>query len=159
MSEFFNGDAIQASRYWEAFQRLQNKEIEFACNLLRLKGDNLLVERLPKLEIGHKVEGTNKTIFIPGEIETYKDTAGDKMTNFGLVLRAGPGDVSSDGSRIEMEIEVGAVVLLPGNVEWFSVFGHLKHYKQYTIGRVREAQIPMDFRDYLTVFKELNNES
>jgi len=151
MSDFFNGDAIQASRYWKKFEKLRAFERKHSRQLLILKGDMLLVEKLPPIEIkmpSGLVYGTAKS--------THKGTMADDVTEFGLVLACGPGQSYEDGTVIPPDSKPGDVVLLPGNVGWYSMFGHIAGYENYTIGRVRDAQIPIWTTDYQMTFEVIN---
>lgn len=151
MSDFFNGDAIQASRYWKGAQRIRSFEKRHNRQLIILKGDMLLVEKLPPVEIkmpSGLVYGSAKG--------THKGTMADDVSEFGLVLMAGPGQTYEDGTHAPPDSKPGDVVLLPGNVGWYSVFGHIAGYQPYTIGRVRDAQIPIWTTDYQMTFEVWN---
>lgn len=146
MSEFFDGDALKASRYLERFRRLSD---ELPGHMI-LKGDMMLVEKLPPLEM--KTKGG----LIIGTASTHRDTARDTLTEFGVVLAAGPGQIFEDGSLQEPDSKPGDVILLPGTVTWYSQFGHIQGYDPYSIGRIRDAQVPLWFKDYQKVFDILN---
>lgn len=149
MSEYFDGDALKASRYWRRFLKLTQYE-DKRGRKLNLKGDTVLVEKLPTLEL------KTKSGLIIAETTTHRETAADAATDFGLVLRTGPGQYFEDGTIQPCEAKPGDVILLPGNVRWFSQFGHIVGMKPYTIGLLRDAQILMDFKDYMEVFNVLN---
>lgn len=146
MEGFFDGDARKASRYLEKFERLLKSE----CNDLILMGDNILVERLPPLEL------KTKSGIIIADAKTHRETSHDAATEFGVVLMTGPGQVMEDGSVLPCESLPGLVVLLPGNVTWYSQFGHIAGYEPYSIGRLRDSQVPMWFCNYKRVFEILN---
>lgn len=148
--DFFEGSAIASSRYWEKFQRLRAAEAKRGRPLLMLKGDQMLVEKLPPVEI--KLPSG----IIYSGVDTHKGTMADAATEFGLVLATGPGTMFEDGTEQPCDSKPGDVVMLPGNVFWYSMFGHLAPYHNYTIGRVRDAQIPMWTTDYELAFKVLN---
>lgn len=143
---FFEGDAKKVSRYYERFQRIESAFME-------LKGDMILVERLPKVELK-----TASGIILPHDVKTYKDTHSDRTTDFGIVLMTGPGPIFDDGTTGSCEAKPGDVVLLPGNVSWYSAFGTMKDYEAYGIGMVRDAQIMMHFKDYIKAMEVLNAE-
>ena len=163
----FTGDARGISKYFERFQRLIElktvRRVEYSegghpCNVvdevpgpLELKGNIMLIERLPKVDMK-----TKSGIIIPNSVKGYRDTHADMVTDFGLVLMTGPGDVLDDGTRAEMETRVGDVILLPNSVYWYSTFGALADYEANTIGIVRDSQVLMNFRDYIKAFEVLN---
>lgn len=146
MSEFFDGDAIKASKYYSKFQTLLNEY----PGLMELKGDNILVERLPKVEM------KTKSGLIIGTTTTHKSTMQDSATDFGLVLMAGPGQFFDDGSDCPCDAKPGDIILLPQSVYWYGAFGHITDYEPYSIGRLRDGQIPMWFSDYKKAFEVLN---
>lgn len=144
-TEFFDGNAMAASKYFERFARL----LEFP-GLMTLKGDDILVERLPPLEM------KTKSGIILADAKTHKQTAHDAATEFGIVLATGPGQVFEDGTVQPCDAKIGEVILLPGNVVWYSQFGHITDYEPYSIGRLRDSQVPVWFTDYKKVFEVLN---
>ncbi len=145
----FNGDARSTSRYFKRFQRLLEAQGEVLP--MSLKGDMLIVERLPKIELK-----TSSGIILPHDMKTYKDTHSDRVTDFGLVLMTGPGAVFDDGSSAPCECKAGDVILLPGNVAWYSAFGTMADYEAYSIGLVRDAQVILHFPDYIKAMEVLN---
>lgn len=160
------GDAEEISRYFKRFQRLSedftriprpemDTEHSYDAHELvphmTLKGDMLIVERLPKIELKSK-----GGIIMPHDVKTYKDTMSDRVTDFGIVLMTGPGHVFDDGTRAPCECKPGDVVLLPGNVAWYSAFGTMGDYEAFSIGLVRDAQIMLQFSDYKKAFEVLN---
>ncbi len=147
MSEFFDGDALAASKYFKRFEKLRKEYPE----LLTLKGDNILVEKLPKLEMKSK-----SGLILSANINTHKNTMGDALTEFGIVLLVGPGQFLDDGASIECDAKPGDVILLPTSVMWYSQFGHIADYESYSIGRLRDGQIPLWFKDYKKAFAVLN---
>lgn len=150
-TDFFTGDAIQASRYWLKFQKLRALEEKLGRKLLVLKGDMMLVEKLPPIEIkmpSGLVYGESKA--------THKGTMADAVTEFGIVLAVGPGQVYEDGTVQPCDSKPGDVVLLPGNVMWYSMFGHIAGYANFTIGRLRDSQVPVWLTDYQMAFEALN---
>lgn len=151
------GDAREISKYFKRFQRLAEPvgqgldgEPLYEDHMV-LKGDMLIVERLPKVEL--KTKGG---IIMPHDVKTYKDTMSDRVTDFGIVLMTGPGHVFDDGTRAECECKPGDVILLPGNVAWYSAFGTMVGYEAFSIGLVRDAQIMLQFTDYQKAFEILN---
>lgn len=151
MSDFFNGDAIQASRYWRKFEKLRAIEEKLGRKLLILKGDTILVEKLPPVEIK-----LPSGIIYSDAKSTHKGTMADSVTEFGIVLAVGPGQIFEDGSSYPCDSKPGDVVLLPGNVMWYSMFGHIAGYQNYTIGRLRDSQVPIWLTDYQMAFEALN---
>lgn len=141
----FDGDALKASKYLERFKRLE------AAGILTLKGDMLLVEKLPKIE-----KKTKSGIIMAADVKSYKGTMDDDCAEFGIVLMTGPGQVFENGEIIPPDAKPGDVILLPGNVQAFAQFGHLADYVPYTIVRLRDSQVPMVFTDYKKVFEVLN---
>lgn len=144
----FDGDALAVSKYYERFKRFHGKE--FHGSPMTLKGDMILVEKLPALEM--KTKGG----IIIAKAVTHRDTHADMMTEFGIVLLTGPGQVFEDGSTQACEAKPGDVILLPGNVGWYSQFGHMADYVPNTIGRLRDSQVGMTFTDYKKAFEFLN---
>lgn len=151
MSEFFNGDAIQASKYWRKFQKLAALEEKLGRKLLILKGDNILVEKLPPVEIKLK----SGLIYSEAK-STHKGTMSDSVTEFGLVLAVGPGQQYEDGGLCPCDSKPGDVILLPSNTMWYSMFGHIAGYDSYSIGRLRDSQVPLWLTDYQMCFEALN---
>lgn len=152
------GDAREVSRYFKRFQRLTADTVNFGSGEavlndlpMVLKGDMLIVERLPKVEL--KTKGG---IIMPHDVKTYKDTMSDRVTDFGIVLMTGPGHIFDDGSRAPCECKPGDVILLPGNVAWYSAFGTMGDYTAFSIGLVRDAQIMLQFSDYIKAMEVLN---
>jgi len=146
MSEFFTGDAVGSSKYLKKFRRLT---LEFP-GIMELKGDHLLVERLPAIEMK-----TKSGIILQGA-KTFRDTIEDTMTEFGIVLMTGPGQLDEQGNTFPCDSKVGDVILLPGSTYWYGAFGHIAGYEPYSIGRVRDTLIPMWFQDYKKAFEVLN---
>lgn len=150
-SNYFDGDVRKTSRYWDKFRKLEEFEFHVAkCDLLKLKGDTMLVEKLPPVEI------KLKSGLVYQGVDTHRGTMADDATEFGLVLAVGPGQYFEDGTLQVPDSKPGDVILLPGNVFWYSQFGHLAGYEAYTIGRMRDSQVPMWFSDYRTAFEILN---
>lgn len=141
----FDGDALAISRYYHRFKKLQDMDA------MLLKGDQILVERLPKPELK-----TSSGLIIPGGVKTYKDTIESDTTEFGLVLMVGPGQYTDDGGIIQCDSKVGDVILLPGTTYWYGAFGHIADYDPYSIGRIRDGMVPMWFKDYKKAFEVLN---
>jgi co-chaperonin GroES (HSP10) len=146
MSEFFDGDAIAVSKYFKKFQTL----LKECPGIMTLKGDNVLVEKLPKVEL------KTKSGLIIGTSTTHKNTVADSVTDFGLVLMTGPGQVFEDGSDCPCDAKPGDIILLPQGTYWYGAFGHISQYEPYSIGRLRDGQIPMWFTDYKKAFEVLN---
>src|SRR3989304_625402 len=153
MTEHFNGDALASSKYFKRFNKLDKMKNEYTEAYFRpmiLKGDMILVERLPSVEMK-----TNGGIIIP-DVKTHKDTAHDAQAEFGIVLMVGPGQVFEDGTTLPCDSKPGDVVLLPGNTAWYSQFGHMSDYGPYTIGRLRDSQVSLWFNDYKKAMDILN---
>ncbi len=146
--EFFDGDVKEASRYLERFQRLAGS------GTLILKGDTILVERLPKVEMKSK-----SGLILGVDVKTHKDTSADSALHFGVVLMVGPGQIFEDGTIQPTDSKPGDVILLPGNTAWYSQFGHIQDYDPYAIGRLRDSQVGLWFTDYRKAFDILNNEA
>lgn len=141
----FKGDAREVSKYIKRFEKLAE------TSFLELKGNLLIIERLPKVDMT-----TKSGIIIPSSIKGYRDTHADMVTDFGLVLMTGPGEVLEDGTHAAMETQVGDVILLPNNVHWYSTFGALADYEANTIGVTRDSHVLMTFKDYIKTFEVLN---
>lgn len=142
----FDGDALRVSRYFKRFERL-TKEFPRA---MELKGDQILVEKLPQVEL------KTKAGLIIGTATTHRNTIEDSTTEFGVVLMVGPGQFDETGQTIPCDSKPGDVVLLPGSTYWYGAFGHIADYDPYSIGRIRDSLIPMWFGDYQLAFKVLN---
>ena len=144
--DYFTGDVVKDSQYSEAFRRLA------ASGTLTLTGDTVLVEKLGKIE-----SKTAGGIILPTDgPSSYKHQTKDDVLEFGVILMTGPGDISSEGDRLPMDVKVGDIIALPMNVQWYSQFGHLAPYKINTIGRMRAAQVMMKFTDYKAAMEALN---
>lgn len=143
------GGLVEKSRYLKRFQKLASD----APGAFRMEGDLLLIEALPKLEKEVTLAGGTKIVI--ADAKTHKQTHNDLAMEFGLVIMAGPGDIY-EGERLEMNCKVGEVVLLPGNVAWYSQFGSLANYEPYTLGVVRDASILVHLTDYEKAFEVLN---
>lgn len=149
MSEqFFQGDAIGVSKYFRAFERLR-KEYP---GIMTLSGDNVLVERLPPVEVR-----TKSGLILNVETSTHRDSFTDSLTEFGLVLATGPGLWADEGGDIPCNAKPGDVILLPSSTFWYSGFGSIANYEAFSIGRVRDGQIPLWFKDYKKAFEVLSN--
>lgn len=170
MTEKFNGDALKTSRYYERFKKFiptyetkQTKckgdnDMYFTESVMKplpmqLKGDMILIEKLPKPELTHKVGNVELII---ADAKSHKETSRDAMTEFGLVLMVGEGHIFEDGTRAEMDLKVGDVILLPSSVVYYSQFAHMANYEQYTIGMMRAAQALLVFDDYMKAMEVLN---
>jgi co-chaperonin GroES (HSP10) len=137
------------SKYLAKFQRLQSE----APESLRVEGDLLIVEALPKLE--KKVKLGDVDLIIADD-KSYRAGHNEKTMEFGVVVMAGPGDIADDGSRFEMNVKVGDVILLPGNMTWYSQFGSLIGYEPYSLGVTRAASVLINFPDPAKAFEVLN---
>ncbi|UOF79036.1 cpn10 [Caudoviricetes sp.] len=149
MIKHFEGDAISISRYFTKFQKLVTEH----PGAMELKGDQVLVERLPKPELK-----TASGLFIPSNVKTHRDTIESDSTEFGLVLMVGPGQYTDDGTTIPCDSKPGDVILLPGTTNWYGSFGHIADYDPYSIGRIRDSMVPMWFGDYKKAFEVLNGQ-
>jgi co-chaperonin GroES (HSP10) len=143
----FDGNAIGISKYFKRFQRL----LQESPGSMELKGDQILVERLPKPEL--KTAGG---LYIPGGVTTHRNTIESDTTEFGLVLMVGPGQFLDDGTTLACDSKPGDVILLPGTTYWYGAFGHIIDYDPYSIGRIRDSMVPMWFGDYVKAFEVLN---
>lgn len=146
----FKGDAVGISRYFHRFKKLMDDH----PRCMELKGDQILVEKLPKPELK-----TSGGLIIPGGVSTHKNTIESDTTEFGLVLMVGPGQFLEDGTTVPCDSKPGDVILLPGTTYWYGAFGHIADYDPYTIGRIRDGAVPMWFSDYKKAFEVLNDVS
>lgn len=149
----FTGDALACSKYYQRFQK--------AIQHLRLVGDNILVERLPKPDLEQR---TQSGIYLPTETNSkYKATMADDFMEFGLVLAVGPGQhIIGETGQLEVlptTTKPGDIVLLTDNIEWYSQFGHMADFTPHSIGRIRDANVMMFFSDYLAFIGALNESS
>lgn len=141
-------DPTSQNRYLARFRKFEG--IEFSP--FELIGDMILVERLKPIE-----SKTSSGIIIPtGDNKSYKATAKDAVMELGLVIMTGPGDVDSDGNRLEQTIFTGQVIELPMNISWYSQFGNMINYEPYSIGKMRASQALMVFSDYTAAMEVLN---
>lgn len=140
------------SKHLERFHRLEDLHGDDTIipKPMQLKGDMMLVEKLPKIE-----KKTASGIII-ADHKGYKGNMSDDEAEFGVVLMVGPGQILEDGTLLETDCKAGDVILLPSNVLWYSQFGHLADYEPYTIGRLRDSQVGMIFTDYEKTFEVLN---
>lgn len=143
---YFDGDAIAVSRYFSKFQTLL-KECPTA---MMLKGNQILVEKLPK------VERKTRSGLIIAAATTHRDTVDDTATEFGLVLMTGPGQFGENGDDYPCDAKVGEVILLPNSTYWYGAFMGLPNYEPYSIGRIRDDQIPLWFGDYKKAYEVLS---
>lgn len=144
------GTLADKSKYAKRFARL----VETAPDSIHIEGDLLLVEALPRLEKSVELAGGHKIII--ADDKSYRSGHNEKTMEFGLVLMAGPGDVLDDGGRAEMNVKVGDIILLPGNMTWYSQFGSLAGYEPLTIGVTRAASVLINFPDPARAFEVLN---
>lgn len=143
-------NALSVSKYAERLAR--------ASEFLRLLGDNILVERLPKPDLEQKTKGG---IILPGHSsERYKQTHSDGFMEFALVLAVGPGQhIIGDTGQLEVlppTTKPGDIILLTDNIEWYSQFGHMADYEPNSIGRMRDGNVMMFFSDYKKFIEALN---
>jgi co-chaperonin GroES (HSP10) len=130
-----NAALIEQSKWFGAFRKLQEQGLLLPCS------DFLFVEEMAEVEIQLK-----SGLVVP-KVESYKSTMHDLKSTHGLVLMTGPGQLFEDSTLLPPTHEVGDVVLLPQNVEWFSQFFGIDCSKN-RIGRVRDSQIPLGTSDY-----------
>ncbi len=146
----FTGDALACSKYYERFKK--------AIQHLRLIGDNILVEKLPKPDLEQR---TTSGIILPTESSArYRSTHADDLMEFGLVLAVGPGQhIIGETGQLEVlptTTKPGDIILLTDNIEWYSQFGHMADFTPHTIGRIRDANVMMFFSDYMAFIGALN---
>jgi co-chaperonin GroES (HSP10) len=146
------GGLVEKSQYLKKFQKLAS----VAPEAFQLSGDLCVIEVLGQLE--KSVTFANGTKLIMADSKSHKQGHNEKTMEFGLVLMTGPGDVYEDGSRAEMNVKVGDVILLPNNVTLFSQFGSLGKYEPYTIGILRAAAVLVNMPDPVKAFEVLNSE-
>lgn len=151
--ELSMGGLLEKSRYLPRFRRLA----EIAPGALQVEGDLIIVERLEKLESSVTLkdkDGKDIKLAI-ADVQSHKMTHSDKHMDIGVVVFAGPGDVV-DGERVAMNVKVGELILLPGNVVWYSQFGSLTNYEPYSLGVTRDSAVLMHFPDPVKAFEVLN---
>lgn len=146
----FTGDGKACSKYFTRFAEAQQH--------LRLAGDNILVEKLPKPDLEQR---TASGIILPTEKSSrYARTHADDLMEFGLVLAVGPGQhIIGETGQLEIlpcTCKPGDIILLTDNIEWYSQFGHMVDYDPNTIGRIRDANVMMFFSDYMAFIEVLN---
>jgi co-chaperonin GroES (HSP10) len=146
-------NAKQVSKYLKRF--------EHASVFLRLLGDNILVERLPKVDFEQRSKGG---IILPTErLSTYKHTHADDLMEFAIVIAVGPGQhVIGETGQLEVlpcTTKVGDIILLTDHVEWYSQFGHMADYEALSIGRMRDANVMMMFTDYKEFIGAINGDA
>lgn len=142
----FDGDALKISRYFNRFQEL----IKTEPAVMELKGDQILIERLPKPEL------KTKSGLILASVSGYKQTMEDSITEFAIVLMTGPGLLDENGNSIPCDCKPGDVVMVPGSTIWYSAFGHMADYDPNSIGRTRDTAIPIWFGNYVRAFEILS---
>jgi co-chaperonin GroES (HSP10) len=141
------GAVLGSSKFLERFQKLAATE-----NALGLIGDTILVEKLGRIE----TKTAGGIIMPTGPNGSYKHTASDDVIEFGMVLLTGPGDVDNEGNNLKMTTKIGDIIALPMNVQWYSQFGEMKEYSMNSIGRMRDSQVMMVFKDYFKAMEVLN---
>jgi co-chaperonin GroES (HSP10) len=105
-----NEASIAQSKWFAAFRKLEEQGILVPCS------DFLFVEEMAEEEVMLK-----SGLVVP-KVESYKQTMHDAKSVHALVLMSGPGQCFEDGTILKPTHEVGDIVLLPTNVEWFSQF-------------------------------------
>ncbi len=148
--ELSMGGLVEKSRYFKRFQNLERK----APQAMVIEGDLVIVEALEKLEKSVML-GDKKLII--ADAKGYKQGHNEKVMEFGLVVKVGPGDVL-DGERIEMPVKVGDVVVLPGNVAWYSQFATMMNYEPYTLGVTRASSLIIKFPEPQVAMDVLNEQ-
>jgi co-chaperonin GroES (HSP10) len=139
------------SKYLKRFEALSTPE---GKETYYLRGDRLLVEVLPKVEI--KSEGG--LIIQSDPLQVRGEVAANSRPTLVMVLAVGDGFVNSDGSLEDLPVQPGAILLVSEmGLKYFSVFPGLKGFTSNTIAltRLEEAHVVWDSADHFARYASL----
>lgn len=107
-----------------------------------LRGDLLLVERLPAAE-----QKTDSGLII-AKADDHRMGFHRKASFFVRVIYTGAGTIDPEtGVHHELDTQVGDIILIDeGNAVFFSTFGDMRGYEQETIGYTSEGSVKFCFR-------------
>lgn len=118
------------SKYLAKFAKLD-------AGMLALRGDRMLVEKLPKEEF--KTAGG---LFINSSLSDHKSQIEMQRGELAIVLACGTGYVDEDGKEYEVDARPGTIILCNGfNYEHYSQFPGLAGYTQGSLAMVRERAV------------------
>jgi co-chaperonin GroES (HSP10) len=118
------------SKYLQQFQRVSD-------NSLRLRGNRLLLELLPKPEVKSK-----GGLVLVTNISDHRTTTQDNMADICVVLRTGEGYYNDDGSTLPLDLKVGNVVLVSRfGLKLYSNMPGLADYTGESIALARDTDV------------------
>lgn len=140
------------TKYLNRFLKLQTDE---AKKLFDFNGARLLLEILPKREIK-----TASGLIISAPSDHVRVTADAAQAVMAIVLMTGTGYYDDDGKPVDMETQVGNVVMVNEfGLRAFSTFPGLVDYTKNSLAITTESEIQMRFKtveDYLQYEAILN---
>lgn len=118
------------SKYLERFKKLQLGD-------LPLRGNRLIIELLPKIEV--KTKGG---LVLATSLNDHRTTTNENQADVAIVLAVGEGYYGDDGEPVPLDIKVGNVILLTRfGIRAYSTFPGLSEYTADTIALCREADV------------------
>lgn len=128
------------SVYLKTFDRVRTRK-----DLFTLKGNFILVEKLPDIEIKSK-----SGLILNAKLDKMQfNTLQENIPNACVVLEVGEGYVDDEGLPIEgsMSLAPGDVIILPKHaINYFSLFPALIEYMPNTIGLSKEDSAQFVFK-------------
>lgn len=128
------------SQYLKVFDRVRGRK-----DLFTLKGNFILIEKLPDVEIKTK---SGLFVGVKGP-QMQLGTLNDNVPNACVVLEVGEGYFGDDGKPMEgsLGVEPGDVIILPKHaINYFSLFPALVNYTPNTIGLTRDDSAQFVFK-------------
>lgn len=115
-------------KYLNRFQKLTSSD-------LPLRGDRILLELLPKLEV--KTKGG---LVIATSLTDHRSTTVENAADIAVVLAVGSGYYAEDGTDVPLDVKVGNVVMVSRfGMRTYSSFPGLNDYVADTIALARES--------------------
>lgn len=114
------------------------KQFEAAAGHIRLRGNRILVEPLPKEEIR-----TAGGLIMAAPETDHRSTLEQNRASLAVVLAVGEGYYNEDtGADVPMDIKVGNIVLINAyGMRPYSSFPSLRDYKQDGIAMIRDSDV------------------
>jgi co-chaperonin GroES (HSP10) len=120
------------SKYLERFKRLVENGDIYA-----LRGDRLIVEVLPKVE----VKSAGGLIMATPDNQVRGDLA-NKQPTLAIVLATGSGFTDSEGNPVDLEYGPGAIVMVSQlGLNYFSTFPGISEFTSNTIALTRDSEV------------------
>jgi co-chaperonin GroES (HSP10) len=102
-----------------------------------LRGNRLIVELLPKIEV--KTKGG---LVLATSLNDHRTTTNENQADVAVVLAVGSGYYGDDGEAVPMDVRVGNVILLTRfGVRAYSTFPGLTEYTAESIALCRESDV------------------